>query len=64
MSERLNRPITGNKPVPRHDESEFRDDRDPRMPFVKTHGSMIDIIMSSERDDDEYFPVPEVLDEP
>jgi hypothetical protein len=53
MMDKSNKPYAGMKPVYDHDDSEFRDNRGPREPFV------------NDRDqDDDYFPVPEVLDEP
>jgi len=44
--------------------ADFRDNRGQREPFVNACGVMIDERNYADLDDDEYFPVPEVLDEP
>ena len=47
-----------------HNESGYRDNRESREPFVKPIGGMKALFASSETDDEDYFLVPEVLDEP
>lgn len=47
-----------------HNDSGYRDNRESREPLVKPSKDIKALFASSEIDDEDYFLVPEVLDEP